>query len=87
MVCEHKHVKYSVKLEWMDVYAGRRKRELQDRQLLAVIRVQCSGCQRHYIFKGEQGFSTMGPTVSMDHEALRAPLFLPEIEKADPGVN
>lgn len=87
MACEHKRVRYSVKLEWMDVSVGRQELKLQERTLLVVLKVRCSQCHRHYVFKGDPGFSTRGPMVSVDHEALRAPLFMPEVEKGDPVVN
>lgn len=90
MVCNHiKHpFTPNFSMEFQEVHSGKRERPLLSQELVLIVRIVCSNCQTPYVFKGLQaGFSTVEPTASYDHSAIRCPIVPPEDSGGERKIN
>lgn len=69
--CEHPKYVHDIKIHEVDL------KQVGGRRLVLKLKLTCNTCGRPFIFEGDAGFSTTGPTVSPDMTELRAPIYWP----------
>ena len=75
--CVHGKYNPDFKMTWVKVTG------LNIQQMVLKVKVTCAKCGKHFIFKGQTGFSTSDPKVSPDGYELRVPLDFPDDASSD----
>lgn len=71
--CKHSTFHHEMKLNWLDVRVG----ASMSKDLVLVLKITCAECKQPFVFKGDAGWSTSGPTTSLGGTELRAPMLHP----------